>query len=449
MNTSKGIQNHLLATKFFVPVAPGPLISRPRLSALLDKSLKYPLTFVSAPAGFGKTALLATWGQSLPASNSRLCWVSLDEEDNQTQLFWTAILMALTRQQPERFTPLLEHVQQPHDPALKHILTALINLLMESTDRFILILDDYHLITEQQVHTTLSYLIEHLSPQLHIILATRSDPLLPFSQLRARHQIVEVSTDQLRCTEEETRAFFKEVMSIQLLDETIKEITACTEGWLVGLQLLALSMAEQANPVALLQEISGDQRYILDYLTEVVLRRQPQEVQTFLLFTSILERLSASLCDAVMQQSGSQQMLQRLEQANLFVISLDRKRQWYRYHALFAEALRYQLEQTYADLILTLHHRASIWYAEHDQTTQAILHALHAKEWDWAADLLDQKEVQLSTFVWGVRGYELVLLQEWLELLPADILNARPPLFLVLAQLLWTIHPNIRLEGWL
>ena len=143
----------------------------------------------------------------------------------------------------------------------------------------------------------------------------------------------------------------------------------------------------------MLEEVSGDQRYILDYLTEEVLRRQPQDVQTFLLSTCILERLNASLCDAVMEQTGSQQMLQRLEQANLFVVSLDSKRQWYRYHALFAEALRYQLKQTQADLVLILHHRASLWYAQHDQTTQAILHAFRARQWQWAADLIERKSL--------------------------------------------------------
>ncbi|HTD19833.1 MAG TPA: hypothetical protein VK667_09920, partial [Ktedonobacteraceae bacterium] len=319
----------------------------------------------------------------------------------------------------------------------------------EGTDDFLLILDDYQVITEQQVHTTLIYLIEHLPPQLRIILATRADPPLPLPLLRAREQALEVRTDQLRCTIEETRAFFHEVMSIQLSDETIREVTARTEGWMVGLQLLRLSLPQRADPVTLLKETSGDQRYILDYLTEVVLRQQPPEVQTFLLSTSILERLTAPLCDAVMQQTGSQHLLQRLEQANVFVVSLDRRRQWYRYHALFAEALRYRLEQTQPDLMLVLHHRASLWYAEHGQTTQAILHALHAKEWDLVADLIERMRSQLWGLAWGVSLHKLTVLHQWLKQLPPEIVGSRPLLCLACTEMLWTVAPFSIQQAWL
>src|SRR5258708_2351501 len=346
MNPSISIGNQLLATKFFVPVASHTLIRRPRLTALLEESLKHPLTLISAPAGFGKTMLLSAWVQSLPASNPLVAWVSLDEEDNDLQQFWTYVISALDQQRPELFTPLLKYLQSPQAPPLMQVLTLLINLLMDSTEHFVLILDDYHVITEQQIHTTLSYLVGHLPAQLHIILATRTDPPLPLSMLRARQQLLEVRTDQLRCTLEETGAFFHEVVGIQLPYDITQELTVRTEGWLVGLHLLGLSLPEQADPVILLEETSGDQRYILDYLIEVVLRQQPQDVQMFLLCTCILDRLNASLCDVVIEQAGSQQMLQRLDQTNLFVISLDNKREWYRYHALFAEALRYRLQHT-------------------------------------------------------------------------------------------------------
>jgi len=381
MKTSVQLESQLLATKFYMPIVSGALISRPRLNASLDESLKYPLTLVSAAAGFGKTTLLATWGRSLPANNPLLAWVSLDEEDNEPRLFWMYVLTALNRQQPERFTPLLMQLQSPQAPPSKYILAALINLLMERTEQLLLILDDYHVITEQQIHTTLMYLVEHIPAQLHIILSTRADPSLPLSQLRARGQLLEVRTGQLRCTAEETGSLFKEVMAIDLPDQTIQEVTVRTEGWLVGLQLLALSLPGHTDPLTLLEEVSGDQRYILDYLTEEALRQQPQEVQLFLLSTCILERLTAPLCDAVMQQAGSQQILERLEKTNLFIVSLDSKRQWYRYHVPFAQALHYQLEQTHADLVPVLHHRASLWYAEHGQTTEAILHAFRAHQW--------------------------------------------------------------------
>src|SRR5260370_2992585 len=210
MNTSMIIQSQLLSPKFFAPVAPGPSTSPPRLHPLLDESLKYPLTLVAASAGFGKTILLSAWAQSLLASNSLVAWVSLGGEDNDPRLFWTYVLSALDQQQPERFTPLLKHLQSPEVPSLVYILTGLINLVLDSQEHFVLILDDYHLITEQQIHATLSYLVEHLPPHLHIILATRADPPLPLPLQRAGHQVLEIRTEQLRCTIEETEAFFKE-----------------------------------------------------------------------------------------------------------------------------------------------------------------------------------------------------------------------------------------------
>ena len=241
---------------------------------------------------------------------------------------------------------------------------------------------------------------------MHIILATRTDPPLPLSQLRARRQILEVRTDQLRCTVEETRAFFKEVMGIQFPDETIQQVTARTEGWLVGLQLLGLSLPECADPTHSAEEASGDQRYILDYLTDEVLRRQPQDMQTFLLSTCILERLNASLCDAVMEQTGSQHLLERLEQANLFVVSLDSKRSGIAIMPSLPKPCATDWSRRMLIWYLILHHRASLWYAEHDQTTQAILHAFHAKQWQWAADL-DRADPIDVTLSWGAGEHEL------------------------------------------
>ncbi|HEY4032772.1 MAG TPA: LuxR family transcriptional regulator [Ktedonobacteraceae bacterium] len=449
MNVPIFIYSQLLATKFFIPVSPHPLISRPRLTTLLQKSLKYSLTLVSAPAGFGKTMLLSAWARSLPANTASVAWVSLDEEDNEPQQFWTYILSSLDQQKPEIFTPLLRYVQSPQVPPLMNMLTLFINLLADSTDCFLLILDDYHVITEPQIHTTLLYLVEHLPSQMHIILASRTDPPLPLSQLRARGQMLEVRTDQLRCTTKETSTFFNKVKGIQFSDEMIQNMTARTEGWLVGLQLLALSLQERDDPTSLLEEASGDQRYILDFLTEEVLQRQPIEVQTFLLSTCILERLTAPLCDAVMEQTDSQQMLKRLEQANLFVVSLDLKRQCYRYHALFAQALRNRLERTHADLVPILHYRASRWYAEHHQTTEAILHAFSAHQWSWAADLIEREHLPLMSFTWGANKHALVRLQQWLKQLPADIMRSRPYLCLTCTQMLWTAAQYPMLQIWL
>jgi LuxR family transcriptional regulator, maltose regulon positive regulatory protein len=441
-STSLILQNPLVATKFFVPAASHTLIARPRLTALLDEGLEYSLTLVSAPAGSGKTTLLAAWGRSLPANNPLLAWVSLDEGDNNPRLFWTCLLSALNRLRPERFTPVLKYLQSSQDPSLKYVLRSLINLLAESRDRFLLILDDYHVIIEQEVHNTLLYLVEHIPLQLRVILATRVNPPLPIPALQARQQLLQVRTEQLRCTVEETRAFFRQLLGIQLPDETIQQVTARTEGWMVGLQLLALSVPERVDPVILLKEACGNQRYILDYLTEEVLRRQPQNVQMFLLSTCILEKLTASLCDAVMQQDSSQQMLEWLEQVNLFVVSLDSRRHWYRYHTLFAEALRYQLEQMHADLVPILHHHASLWYAQHGYTIEAILHACSAKEWQWAADLIERLPLT------SISERKMSELREWLEQLPADIVCSRPRLCLACAQILWAVSSQTTLEAW-
>jgi LuxR family maltose regulon positive regulatory protein len=312
-----------------------------------------------------------------------------------------------------------------------------------------LILDDYHVITEQQVHATLWYLIDRLPPQLHLILATRADPPLPLSLLHERRQVLEVRTEQLRCTTEETRAFFHQVVGIQLPDQTIQEVGSRMEGWLVGLHLLGLSLPEHVDPLTLLQQISGEHRYILDYLTEAVLQKQPKEVQMFLLCTSILERLSASLCDAVMQQPGSQDLLERLEKANAFVVSLDHRRQWYRYHTLFAEALLHHLEQMQPDLLPLLHHRASLWYAQRDQTMEAILHALKANQWQWAADLIECKSLVLNALSWGVSHYQLFLLRDWLMQIPADVISARPGFCLACIWMMLFIAPQTVLESWL
>jgi LuxR family maltose regulon positive regulatory protein len=449
MNPTLLIQSQLLATKFFLPSSPGTLIPRPRLHALLDKALEYPFTLVSAPAGFGKTTLLSTWAQSLPASQARLCWLSLDEEDNDPYLFWTCVLSALQTQDPEHFAPLLAQLQSPSPPPLKSLLIQLLNLLTESEHHLVLILDDYHLITEEQVHTTLVSLVEHLPTHLHLILVTRADPPWPLSVLRAQRWVWEIRTEQLRCTSEETRAFFQYVVCRQLPDQILQEVTARTEGWLVGLHLLGLSLPEHVDPLTLLEQVSGEQRYILDYLTEVVVHKQTAEVRRFLLCTCILERFNASLCDAVMEQTGSQEMLKRLERANLFVVSLDTKREWYRYHALFAQALHSQLERSSADLVPILHARTSRWYAQHNQTTLAMLHAFEAREWHWAADLMEGAYHSLVSFTWGANSYALMQFRQWIEQLPAEVLASRPPFCLACVHLLWLITPHALLYRWL
>ncbi len=439
--------DQLLATKFFVPSSSHPLLPRPQLTTLLIQGLQRKLTLVSAPAGFGKTTLLAAWVQSFPLDapeSPRVAWVSLDEGDNEPVLFWTYVLTALENQQQGLCASLLAHLQTQRAPTpVRYVLQTLINTLISSTEQFLLVLDDYHVITQPEIHTSLTYLVEHLPPQLHIMMATRTDPPLPLSLLRARGQVLEVRTNQLRCSPEEVRAFFKEVMGMHLPGDLIQEVTARTEGWLVGLQLLGLSLQDHTDPDNLLDEVSGSQHYILDYLMEEVLRRQPPSVQTFLLRTSILERLSAPLCDAVLEQTGSQHLLEFLERANVFVVPLDGQRRCYRYHALFAQALRACLEQTEGEAMSALHLRASHWYAGQGFLTEATRHAISAGDWPRVADLIEQKYV----FIWG--NSEHAMVRRWLEQLPAEIVRARPRLCLAYAKTLFMVAPYTTMERWL
>jgi len=443
MDESPLFHDQLLATKFFIPSSSHVLIPRPRLIELLEMSLECPLTLVSAPAGFGKTTLLSTWVQSLPPGRPRIAWVSLDEGDNEPALFWMYVLTALDSQQPGLCTQLVTYLQTQQAPPLRSVLQTLINRLAEQSEQLLLILDDYHLVTEQTIHTSLTYLVEHLPPQLHLILATRADPPLPISLLRARGHLLEVRTDQLRCSPDEVMAFLKKTVSIQLSQDKVEEVATRTEGWLVGLQLLGLSLQGHADPGDLLEEVSGSQRYIFDYLIEEVFQSQSASVQTFLLHTSILKRLSAPLCDAILQQSGSQQMLEQLERANLFVVSLDTQRRWYRYHALFTEALRHRLEQTQPAFVPILHHRASQWYAQHGRLNEAISHAITAQEWQWAADLIEQ----VYPRIWG--NSEHAMLRRWLEKLPAEVMRSRPRLSLAYAKTLFMVSSYTTIDRWL
>jgi LuxR family maltose regulon positive regulatory protein len=418
MNDSALMPDQLLATKFFVPPAAQALIARPRLTALLDDSLRRKLTLVSAPAGFGKTTLVADWlnqnderrtmndeesnhRSSFIVHRFRVAWLSLDEADNNPLRFWMYVLTALDTCYPGIATSLVSYLQTQHKP-IEQVLTALINALLEIPEPLLLVLDEYDVVTEPAIHTLLTFLLEHLPPQVHLMVLARSDPPLPLSRLRARGQMLELRTDQLRCTPEEAEIFLSQVMHIALPPDALQEAIAHTEGWLVGLQLLGLWLQTKADLSDVVDQLIGSHPYILDYLMEEVLQQQPEQVQTFLLHTAFLDRMCASLCDAVLgtmndergtmkvpahstdssfiAHRSSFEMLEYLERSNLFVVPLDAQRRWYRYHPLFAEALRYRFEQTQHDRAGTLHQRASIWYAEHGQSYDTIQHALLARD---------------------------------------------------------------------
>jgi len=405
MEKESFLQNIVVGTKLFVPVFSHHLIPRPRLMDILNQGLERKLTMVSAPAGFGKTTLLAQWlhlnkeigsehTYAFKASTPlvKVAWVSLDESDNALNLFWKYVITALEYAQPGLGAPLLAQLQSAIDRPIQPILTVLINRVLESDQHFILVLDDYHFITEPTIHFSLGYLLDHLPSQLHIFVITRSEPSLPLSRLRARGQMLELDANLLGCTLEETGEFLREVMEVNLPDRVIGEVFNRTEGWLVGLQLLGLSLRQQPAYTEALEELGGTQRYILDYLTQEVLYQQSPEVQTFLLHTSTLPQFCASLCNAVLDRTDSQAVLNYLELANLFVVKLAGQRGWYRYHSLFAEALRYHLSELGLEIAHNIHEQASRWYAEQEQKRKAIKYTENQSQ------ITDRSEPCYSTF---------------------------------------------------
>ena len=441
-------RDQLLETKFFVPVASHALIPRPRLMALLDACPRRPLTLVSAPAGFGKTTLLSQWVQALSQESIQVAWVSLDEQDNDPVRFWRYVLTALDRLQPGMCADLVTLLRTQPSPPLQYLLTTLINRLVQSPEQMLLVLDDYHMITSPPSFTSL---VEHLPPQLRVVLSTRVDPPFPLSRLRARSQLLEVRTEQLRCTDTEVADFLREIVGVELSGNEVERVTSRTGGWLASLQMLDFSLQRCEGAFHVQGEVSGSHRHILDYLTEEVLRQQPPAIQRFLLRTSILERLTAPLCDAVLEQSGSQQVLEELKRANLFLISLDGQRRWYRYHPLFAEALRFWLERLEPEALEGLHLRASEWYltdapqaSGHDYSEEALQHAVLAHAWQQAADLIEAETRTPNQGRW-----EPATLRHWLEQLPPEVVRVRPRLCFASASALLPVASSTTVDAWL
>ena len=418
----------LLATKLHVPRPRKGFVARPRLVGALDEGLAGRLILVCAPAGFGKTALVADWARS---GKRPVAWLSLDAGDDDPARFWRHVVAALDRARPgigELAGPLLG---PPPPPSFEGLVTALINELaaQPGEDEMVLVLDDYHLIDSQLVHSSVGLLVEHLPPGLHLVLASRSDPPLPQARLRAGGQLAELRIGELRFTAAEAAALLRESAGADLPDPAVAALAARTEGWVAGLQLAALSLGGQADPVGFVTAFSGSHRYVLDYLTEEVLERQPEQVRDFLLETSVLERLSGGLCDAVTGRGGSQAMLETIEQAGLFLVPLDEVRGWWRYHHLFADLLRARLRQERPGLIPGLHRNAASWCEEHGLADDAVRHALSAGDAVWAARLIERHADELLG-----RG-ERVTVQRWLAALPARLAGSRPRLLLAQERL--------------
>ncbi|MDR2986289.1 MAG: LuxR C-terminal-related transcriptional regulator [Nocardiopsaceae bacterium] len=424
----------LLTTKLHVPrLRPG-FVPRPRLLGALDEGVARRLIMLCAPAGFGKTALLAEWAWQ---GERPAAWLSLDAGDNDPARFWRYVVAALDRTRPgiaERVGPLLG---PPSPSSFEGPVTAIINELATETEtdaggdrEVLLVLDDYHVIDAQPVHNSLEFLLEHLPPELRLVMASRSDPPLPLARLRASGQLAELRSGDLRFSTQESAALLNEAIGGDLPAETVEALAARTEGWAVGLQLAAMSLRGRPDTASFVADFSGSHRYVLDYLAEEVLERQSEEVRTFLLETSVLERLSGGLCDAVTGRADSQAMLERIERANLFLIPLDEMRGWWRYHHLFADLLQARLQQERPGRAVAVHRNAAVWHETHGHADDAIRHALGAGDAVWAARLIEKHADELIY----LRGEGTTVLR-WLATLPREVTDARPRLLLTQAAL--------------
>ena len=413
----------LLATKLHLPGPRPELVPRPRLTARLDEGLARGLVLVCAPAGYGKTVLLADWARH---GGQPAAWLSLDAGDNDPARFWRHAVAALDRARPgtgERVAPLLG---PPAPASFQGLVTALINDLAGEEEAR-LVLDDYHVIGSPQVHESLAFLLEHRPAGICVMLASRSDPPLPLARLRARGQLAEIRETELRFTPAEAAELLQHVASA-LPDASVAALAARTEGWAAGLQLAALSLRGQDDAAAFVAAFTGSHRYVLDYLAEEVLDGQHKQLRTFLLETSVLDRLSGPLCDAVTGREGSQALLEAAERAGLFLIPLDELRGWWRYHHLFADLLRARLQQEQPGRAAQLHRNAAAWYSEHGMADDAIGHAAAAGEMLWAAQIIEQH----FDLVYSTRG-EAATIDRWLSVLPADLVRSRPRLLLAQA----------------
>jgi LuxR family maltose regulon positive regulatory protein len=428
----------LLTTKLYIPPIRRELVPRPRLIERLNAGLDRKLTLVSAPAGFGKTTLLSEWIAGCAQTESKVCvaWLSLDGGDNDPLRFWTYFIAALQTVQPALGRSALAALQSSQSPSVDALLTGLINEIAEIPGPLAFVLDDFYCVEAEPIHDALAFLLDHLPPQMHLIIATRSDPPLPLSRLRGRGQLAELRTADLRFAADEAAAFLNSVMGLGLSPADVAALEERTEGWIVGLQMASLamqarlSMGGQSDLSGFIKAFSGSHRFVLDYLVEEVLAQQSPDVQEFLLKTSILERMTAPLCDAVTARDDSQTILAYLEGANLFLVPLDDERHWYRYHQLFADLLRSRLQLTQPDGIPALHCRASEWYGCGGQIVEAVGHALLAGDVEWIEQLVAGNA--LAVIYHG----ELATVARWLDALPAELARSRPRLCVAQA---WTL----------
>ncbi len=432
----------LLLTKLYAPPLRREIVPRPRLVARLNAGLHHRLALISAPAGFGKTTLLSEWASQC---QHPIAWLTLDAGDNAPDRFWAYVVAALQTAGVDLGDLQPATLQTSQPPSIDPLLTLLLNQLTEVSEPLVLVLDDYHVIDARSIHAGLAFLLDNLPPQIHIVIATRADPPLPIARLRGRGQLTELYQAALRFTPEEAAAFLNQVMGLNLSAEDTAALEARTEGWIVGLQLAAVSMRGHDNVADFVQAFTGNHRSLLDSLGSEVLRQQSEQLQRFLLQTSILTRLTGPLCDAVLNGDLSegpperaQAMLEYLESNNLFVVPLDNERRWYRYHHLFAELLQQRLQREHPHRVHDLHRRASAWYEKQGLIDEAVRHALAANEYDQAAEMIEQAGWAIFT-----RG-EMSTIRRWITALPKGLISSHPYLGVLLA---WATAKSGYLEG--
>ena len=430
----------LLETKLHVPRRRRGLVARPRLSERLSRGAESVLTLVSAPAGFGKTTLLAEWLAAAPADGRSVAWLSLDQRDNDPALFWTYLVAALKTAAHGVGAGALSLLQSPRPPSEAGLVTLLNDLDAISND-VVLVLDDYHVIDAHDVQDGMAFLLEHLPPQIHLVIGSRADPVLPLTRLRGRGELVEIRAADLRFTPGEAAAYLNGAMGLVLTAADVAALEGRTEGWIAALQLAALSLQGREDVAAFIDGFAGDDRYIVDFLAEEVLQRQPEHVQQFLLQTSILDRLSGPLCNAVTGQDGGKAKLAALERRNLFLVPLDDRRRWYRYHQLFADVLHARLLDEQPEEVPDLHRRASGWYEQNGEPSEAIRHALAAGDFERAADLVELAIPAMR------RNRQEAAVRDWLELLPDNVVRVRPVLSVGFAGTLLSVGELEGVEG--
>jgi len=431
----------ILRTKLHIPFKSPKLVARPGVMEKLEQGLSRSITLVSAPAGFGKTTLLSEWHASEKGKIQPLAWLSLDSEDNDVERFFLYIAEALDTLENGIRGSVLSLLQMNQVPSTSIILTSLINALAETFQApFVLVIDDYHVITSPAVHEALTFLVENIPLQMRLVILSREDPPLPLARLRARQQLTEIRAADLRFSLDETADFLNQVMGLHLSKSEVETLETRTEGWIAGLQMTAISMSDREDKSSFIRTFASSNRFIFDYLIEEVLEGLATEVQGFLAKTSILDRMCAPLCDAVTGNNTSQKILLQLEHMNLFVIPLDDQRRWYRYHHLFSDLLRQQLRTEYGNEIQELHQKACRWYRDNDLVSEAIQHAMAIGNYEVVADLAERLVFE------SIERQELFSIAYWLENIPDEIKQRKPWLRVAFAWMLFRTRQFDRLK---